>query len=194
MRGMSGTDYGHLAYLVILLAAIGGYYLVSHRGQLGQLARHALLWALIFVAVIAGVGLWGQVRNTLTPMQSVEGEVITLPRQADGHYYAMVELNGTPVRFLVDTGASEIVLTREAARAAGLPLDSLVFSGRASTANGMVRVAPVRLRSVTLGPVTDQDVRASVNDGELFMPLLGMTYLNRFSRIEITGQALRRTR
>nr|WP_029375469.1 TIGR02281 family clan AA aspartic protease [Oceanicola sp. S124] len=191
---MSGTDYGHLAYLALLLAAIGGYFFVSHRDQLGQMARHALLWALIFVAVIAGIGMWDQVRNTLTPMQSVSGEVITLPQQADGHYYAMVELNGTPVRFLVDTGATDIVLTREAARAAGLPLDSLVFSGRASTANGMVRVAPVRLRSVTLGPVTDQDVRASVNDGELDMPLLGMSYLSRFSHIEITGQALRLTR
>lgn len=191
---MTGNDFGHLAYLGILLAAIGGYYFVSHRDRVGQLARHALLWALIFVAVIAGVGLWDQVRTTLAPTQSVEGQVITLPQQPDGHYYAVLEVNGEPMRFLVDTGATDIVMTREAARIAGLPMESLVFSGRAGTANGTVRVAPVRLREVTLGPVTDRDVRAMVNDGELDMPLLGMSYLSRFSHIEITGQALRLTR
>ncbi|WP_332835707.1 retropepsin-like aspartic protease family protein [Pseudooceanicola antarcticus] len=191
---MSGYDVGNLAYLGILLAAIGGYYFVSHRDKTGQLLRHALLWALIFVAVIAGVGLWDQVRSTLAPAQRVEGQVITLPQQADGHFYAVLEVNGAPMRFLVDTGATDIVLTRDAARAAGLPMESLIFSGRAGTANGTVRVAPVRLREVTLGPVTDRDVRAMVNDGELDMPLLGMSYLSRFSHIEITGQALRLTR
>ncbi|PJE25687.1 aspartyl protease family protein [Pseudooceanicola antarcticus] len=194
MLCMSGYDVGNLAYLGILLAAIGGYYFVSHRDKTGQLLRHALLWALIFVAVIAGVGLWDQVRSTLAPAQRVEGQVITLPQQADGHFYAVLEVNGAPMRFLVDTGATDIVLTRDAARAAGLPMESLIFSGRAGTANGTVRVAPVRLREVTLGPVTDRDVRAMVNDGELDMPLLGMSYLSRFSHIEITGQALRLTR
>ncbi|PJE29615.1 hypothetical protein PSM7751_00809 [Pseudooceanicola marinus] len=193
---MSSIDIGNLAYLGLMLAAIGGYFFVSNRDRIGQMARHAVLWALIFVAVIAGIGLWDQVRTTIRPAQTVaeSGRQITLPQQADGHYYARLEVNGEPMTFLVDTGATDVVLTREAARAAGIDMDRLIYSGRAGTANGTVRTAPVRLESVTLGGVTDRDVRAMVNEGEQDMPLLGMSYLSRFSHIEIAGGALRLTR
>ena len=193
---MSSIDIGNLAYLGLMLAAIGGYFFVSNRDRIGQMARHAVLWALIFVAVIAGIGLWDQVRTTIRPAQTVaeSGRQITLPQQADGHYYARLEVNGEPMTFLVDTGATDVVLTREAARAAGIDMDRLIYSGRAGTANGTVRTAPVRLETVTLGGVTDRDVRAMVNEGEQDMPLLGMSYLSRFSHIEITGGALRLTR
>lgn len=193
---MSAIDIGNLAYLGLLLAALGGYLFVSNRDRLGQMARHALLWALIFVAVIAGIGLWDQISQTIRPSQTLaaDGTEITLPRQADGHYYARLSVNGVEIPFLVDTGATDVVLTRDAARAVGIDLDRLVFSGRAGTANGTVRTAPVRLDSVTLGGVTDHDLRAMVNDGDLDMPLLGMAYLSRFSHIEITGGALKLTR
>lgn len=193
---MNDIDTGNLAYLGLLLAAIGGYFFVSNRDRIGQMLRHALLWTLIFVAVLAGIGLWDQVRTTIAPAQQVSdsGQVITLPQQADGHYYAQAEVNGTPMTFLVDTGATDIVLTRQAARAAGLDPDRLVFSGQAGTANGMVATAPVRINTLSLGGVTDRNVRAMVNDGDLDTPLLGMSYLNRFSHVEISRGALKLTR
>ncbi|WP_163850333.1 retropepsin-like aspartic protease family protein [Pseudooceanicola aestuarii] len=193
---MSGNDFGQLAYLVLLLVVVGTYFLVSNRRQLGSLARHAVLWALIFVGMVAAVGMWGNIRQTLMPQQSViqGGAVIELPRQADGHYYARLNVNGTDITFMVDTGASDVVLTGDAARAAGIDTDRLVFSGTAATANGSVRTAAVTLDNVSLGPVEDFDLRAMVNEGNMRMPLLGMTYLDRFSRIEIADGALRLTR
>ncbi|QOL79967.1 retropepsin-like aspartic protease family protein [Pseudooceanicola spongiae] len=189
---MSGIDFGQLTYLLLLLLVVAGYFFVSNRNRVGQMARHALLWALIFVGVIAGIGMWDSVRSTLTPAQSLseDGTRISIPQSADGHYYVTLEVDGTAQSFLIDTGATDIVLTREAAKHIGIDPDALVYSGSAGTANGMVRTAPVTLDTVSLGPVSDRNVRAMVNDGELFTPLLGMSYLNRYAKIEISNGAM----
>ena len=118
------------------------------------------------------------------------GGRIEVPRAFDGHYYLSARVNGAVIDFVVDTGATDIVLTRDDAERAGIPLGSLAFTGQARTANGVVRTAPVRLNEVRMGDLADQDVRAVVNDGEMEQSLLGMSYLNRFSRIEISGDRL----
>ena len=99
-------------------------------------------------------------------------------------------MNGTPVRFVIDTGASDMVLSNADARAVGLDTDRLAYLGRAQTANGTVPIARVTLDSVALGDVTDRNVGASVNGGEMFGSLLGMSYLERFGRIEIANGRL----
>ncbi|MEX0337508.1 MAG: TIGR02281 family clan AA aspartic protease, partial [Arenibacterium sp.] len=64
------------------------------------------------------------------------------------------------------------------------------FYNEARTANGVVRVAPVTLEKVALGPVSDRAFPASVNGGEMDTSLLGMRYLERFDRIEIRGNEM----
>ena len=63
-----------------------------------------------------------------------------------------------------------------------------MFSGRAGTANGMVRTAPVWLENIEVGPMIDRDVRAQVNAGDMDVSLLGMDYLRRYASIEIAGE------
>ena len=67
----------------------------------------------------------------------------------------------------------------------GIDIDRLIYSGRATTANGEVRTASVRLDEVALAGAVDRDLRAVVNGGEMRESLLGMSYLSRFERIEI---------
>jgi len=86
------------------------------------------------------------------------------------------------------------VLTREDAQRVGLSPDTLNYLGRANTANGEVRTAFVRLNEVQLGDVRDFDVPAVVNDGEMRQSLLGMGYLQRWGRIEISNNELILTR
>ncbi|HBS48700.1 MAG TPA: TIGR02281 family clan AA aspartic protease [Rhodobacteraceae bacterium] len=189
---MTSWEIGNLAYLVLLGAVLAFWFFVSNRQSLGRTVKQAAAWGFIFLGTIAVIGLWDDIRSTVRPMQSINTETgqITLPRAPDGHYYATLQVNGAPVRFLVDTGASEIVLTAEDATRAGLDLDTLAYTGRAMTANGMVRTAPVTLDEIALGPVTDRDLRAFVNEGEMDHSLLGMTYLRRWERIEITNDGL----
>ncbi|MAY85877.1 MAG: TIGR02281 family clan AA aspartic protease [Pseudooceanicola sp.] len=185
---MSSADSASLIYLLLLGAALAFWFFIQNRDSLNRKLQQAALWALIFVGAIAAYGLWDDIsRSGMSARISAETGEITVPRSADGHYYLTLQVNDTPIRFVVDTGATDMVLTRADAVTAGVDPGDQGFSGRARTANGTVRVAPVRLDTVAIGPVQDRNVRASVNDGEMDTSLLGMTYLHRFSSIQITN-------
>ncbi|GAW36111.1 hypothetical protein RA2_03179 [Roseovarius sp. A-2] len=192
---MGNFDFLNLTYLVILGAVILLWFVVQNRASLGKLMQQALIWVLIFVGAIAVVGLWDDIRQTLRPMQSVVSQDrIELPRAPDGHYYLTAQVNGEPIRFVVDTGASQVVLGQADAARIGIDTGALAYLGRAYTANGEVRTAAVTLNSVAVGPVRHEDVRAVVNQGEMNGSLMGMSYLQRFSSIEIAGGTLVLTR
>lgn len=188
-------DYARLTYLVILAAAVLFWFVAQNRASLGKLVQQALIWGLIFLGAIAVVGLWDDIRQTVRPMQTtIEDGRIELPRAPDGHYYLTADINGEPVRFVVDTGASQVVLSHADAEKVGIDTSKLAYLGRAYTANGMVRTAPVRLGTVAVGGVRHEDVRAVVNEGDMDQSLLGMSYLQLYSSIEITGGTLVLTR
>jgi aspartyl protease family protein len=192
---MQDFDFDRLTYLLILGSVIVVWFVAQNRASLGKLAQQALIWGLIFVGALAAVGLWDDIRQTVRPMQSVvSGDRIELPRAPDGHYYMTAEVSGVPVRFVVDTGASQIVLSQSDAERIGIDTGALAYLGRAYTANGEVRTAPVRLESMAVGPVRHENLRAVVNEGDMGQSLLGMAYLQRFSSIEITGGRLVLTR
>ena len=190
---MSGDSLASLGYLALLLLALGGAYLASHRQSVGKSLQMALVWGMIFMGCMAIYGLWGDIsrdygRKSL-PITQQDG-TIAMPRASDGHYYVTAEVNGTEIEFLVDTGASDIVLSRADAARIGFDLDKLVFSGSARTANGVVPIAYGRLKTMRLGHHLDQAVSVSINGGEMDKSLLGMSYLGRFGRIEMTQDQL----
>ncbi|MBF9044732.1 TIGR02281 family clan AA aspartic protease [Rhodobacterales bacterium HKCCE4037] len=183
---------GNLAYLVLLLVGLVTFTFINRRQNIGQMGKALALWGVIFVTILVGVLLWNDLRGQIQPQQVVlNADAVSVPRASDGHFYLTLDVNGTPTRFVVDTGATAIVLTRADAEAAGIETDNLIYSGRASTANGTVETAPVRIETLALGETLDTGVRAVVNNGQMEESLLGMSYLNRFSRIEIAdGQLL----
>lgn len=187
---MDGNDYARLAYLALLLVAVGGWVIVEFRQRMGHALRVAAAWGLIFVGLMAGYGLWNDLRTDLIPRQSVaEGGVIEVPRAEDGHFYLTLQIGDTPVRFMADTGATNMVLGKRDADRLGIDRAALVYLGTAQTANGTVRTARVELPAVQLGPYLDEDFAAWVNDGEMDMSLLGMDYLGLY-RIEIDGDRM----
>ncbi len=189
---MTDIDLTSLVYLIILVALIGGWFLAEYGRSMGRLLRMASAWGMIFFAFIAAYGLWDDVRDDLIPQQSVleDGARIEVPRRNSGHFHLMLELDGVPVNFLVDTGATDIVLTEADARRVGLDPDTMPFIGRARTANGEVETAYGSIDQVRLGPIVHSNVSVAVNRGEMPGSLLGMSYLNRFDRIEISGDTL----
>jgi len=193
---MTSDDMGQMIYLMVLLAAVGSWVFVQNRQSLGKTAQQLAIWALIFLGVIAAYGLWGDIRSTVAPQQAVmsDGGQISVPRSRDGHYYLTLQINEQPVNFLVDTGASEMVLNVEAAARVGIETEDLAYLGRAMTANGEVRTARIILDSVGLGGIVDRNVSAWVNEGALEQSLLGMRYLQRFSGLEIRNNELLLTR
>jgi aspartyl protease family protein len=193
---MTSDNIASLIYLVLLGCAVAGWFFISHRETMGKSVQMLAIWGFIFLGVVAGYGLWSDVQRQTTGAQMLQlgdGQ-ITVPRQRDGHYYLTLALNGENIRFVVDTGATNMVLSLDDARRAGIDPDALNFIGTANTANGTVRTAPVRLDTVRLGDFTDTDVFASVNGGAMDGSLLGMAYLEKWGRIEISGGELRLTR
>ena len=195
---MSADDTASLVYLGLLFLLIAGSYLIASRGRMGQVLTQAAIWALIFLGMIAAYGLWPEIRTALIPTQQAlvtpEGKAVTVPRALNGHYYLELRVNGEPIMFTVDTGATDMVLSHADAESAGIDPGNLAYLGSAGTANGLVRTARVMLSEVALENIVDRDVRAVVTDGDLGSSLLGMTYLQRFSRIEIAGDELILTR
>ncbi len=191
---MDGDTIARMAYLGLLLAAVGGWVIVEYRQRLGLALRSAAAWGLIFIGAMAGYGLWTDIRTDIGPAQmTVADGRVELPRAPDGHYYATLVLNGTEVRFMADTGATNMVLSQQDARRIGIDPDTLIYLAEAQTANGTVRTARVTLDSVELGPLRDATFQAWVTDGEMEGSLLGMDYLGLF-RIEIAGDRMILTR
>lgn len=188
---MTGDQIASFAYLVLLGSAVAGWLFLQNRQSRSKLVQHAAIWGLIFVGVIAAVGLWSDIRRDVLPRQEfVSSQEIRIPRQPDGHYYLSLNVNGAAIRFMVDTGASQIVLSRSDAQRAGIEVADLAFLGTARTANGTVRTAPVWLQQLTIGPLSFDSIRAVVNEGALDTSLLGMSFLNQFENIEIRDSEL----
>jgi aspartyl protease family protein len=192
---MADSDLMRLVYLSILLGVLGVGVLAAYRGRMGQMLQQAAIWFFIFLGGVVVYGFWEEISDIAVPRQAVsfEGDaaVVEVPRSRDGHYYMTLTVNGVPVRFVVDTGATDLVLTRADAAAVGLDVDALRFFGQARTANGVVRTADVRLDEVALGQIVDRNVRGVVNGGDMGTSLLGMSYLGDFGRIEIENDELR---
>jgi aspartyl protease family protein len=113
-----------------------------------------------------------------------------LTKAADGHYWAEGQVDGTEVRFLVDTGASVVALTGADAKRLGFDPQFLTFNVPVHTANGEARAARIRLSSLSVGGARVEDVDAMVVRQGLTASLLGMSYLGRLSRFDATPQAL----
>jgi len=110
----------------------------------------------------------------------------TLAYRADrrGHFSLTAAINGSPVRLVVDTGASLVALTPDDARAAGIARSELVFDQITQTANGRVRFASVILREIRIEQLSIDNVPAAVIEN-LDQSLLGMSFLKRLKSFEV---------
>jgi aspartyl protease family protein len=129
---------------------------------------------------------------SLTVRSEQEGEhAVRVRRRLDGHFAVRGAINGQPMTLLVDTGASTVVLKPADAARAGIDTRSLGYTAAVQTANGTTYAAPVRLRSITIGPIELRDVEALVaKPGSLNENLLGMSFLRRLRSYEFSKDFL----
>src|SRR5262245_19852062 len=119
------------------------------------------------------------------------GRTVELRAGAHGHYHADALINGRRIDVLVDTGASQVALTFEDARRAGIHVGERDFNQLVRTANGVARVAPITLERVSIGDISVRDVPAWVSaPGMLATSLLGMSFLKRLKRLDMRGGTL----
>lgn len=129
---------------------------------------------------------------SLTVRSEQDGEhAVRVRRRPDGHFAVRGAINGQPMTLLVDTGASTVVLKPADAARAGIDTRNLGYTAAVQTANGTTYAAPVRLRSITIGPIELRDVEALVaKPGSLNENLLGMSFLRRLRSYEFSKDFL----
>ena len=187
-NSLGGGDSAYLVQTVAMLTLLSSSLLFIRQVNLKRAARTALAWTGIAGVLVLGY-VWRdpllemalQLRSQLVPgypVASGAGE-LTLSEDESGGYHVIGSVNGAKVRFLVDTGASDIVLTGADARAAGIDLDTLDYSRAFATANGIGHGASTMVKELTVGGITMHDVSVSVQREGLGVSLLGMNFLRR---------------
>jgi aspartyl protease family protein len=190
--------------VAILAVLVGSLAASLEHQRLGSTLRSILAWVVIGLVLVAGYSfkdelepLWRRVAGNLVPAQpvSIAPGVSALRAASDGHFHTVAEVavGGNPaqrVQFMIDTGASDVALTRADARRLGIDLERLHFDVPYSTANGTSFGARVRLDRVRIGEVVVENVSGSVVSGELDRSLLGMSFLRRLSGFEFRGNEL----
>lgn len=172
------------AYL-ILIVAFG--IIVSMLGGRGNQPTSASIPSAPKIIELGGGPAGGGERSAASV--GVAGDGIALQREGDGHFYADVDINGQRIRMLVDTGASDIALTRDDARRAGLAISPGMFEVVAQGAGGDVRGELVTLERVSLGGASAQQLQAMVLDsGD--KSLLGQSFLRNFASVQIEGDRM----
>lgn len=196
--GLSGMDKANALYLAIILVVVlvGS---ASLRGiGFGRGARMAAAWVAIFGAIIIAAtyqdeakGVFGRLTGAIDPARGrIAGNEFHIRSRDDGHFWVRASINEEPVLFLIDTGASGIMLTDDAARRVGIDPARLAYDGVAQTANGSVRVAGTRVGKLEVGPIIRTDMRVSVSEGALDTNLLGMDFLRTLGGWRVEGETL----
>jgi len=186
--------------LVVLSAGLVG------RGPFGRAVRYSLTWMLLLLAAVGAYSYRQEIEwigrrmvAELTPGTAVVQQkspadaphAVQVKRSAGGHFRVAATINGTDATMLVDTGASVVTLTREDAEAAGIALESLIYSVPVYTANGTTRAAPVIIDVLKVGPIERRRVPALVaQQGLMDRSLLGMSFLDTLGSYTISGDTL----
>ena len=196
---LSNANFGALIYWGALLVFLGGSALVMFRRRFAQAVIAMFLWVTLALILIVGYAYRFELRNVADRVMAellpghviTRGRIVEVARAFNGDFGVHAEINGARVAMVLDTGASSVVLSREDAKAAGLPLEVLAYTVNIDTANGRTRAAPVVLDRIALGGLVERSVEALVaQPGQLKTSLLGMSFLNRLQSWEVRGDRL----
>lgn len=190
---MENNDLSQIVYLVILIL-IMSYGMISRKEMpLKKIVKYFLIWSLIGLIIIALYAYRFEFNNF---KERISGEINPTSAQLnqqgqliiniadDSHFYVKMLINKKPILFMVDTGASDIVLNLQDALKIGVNPKNLIFNRQFQTANGRVLGASIILKEVEISGIKFRDVKASVTNGEMGVNLLGMSFLRRFGKYE----------
>jgi aspartyl protease family protein len=196
---LTSNDMASLIVRVAFAVFLGGTVLVLFRDHFSKALEAALFWVIFGLVLAVGYtyrfelgNAYERVLAEMIPGRAAShGRMVEIARGKQGEFNIGARLNGARVPMILDTGASAVVITHEAAKAAGLPLEVLTYDVNIDTANGRTRAASVTLDRVAVGAITERAVPALIaQPGLLKANLLGRTFLNRLESWEVRGDKL----
>jgi aspartyl protease family protein len=192
-------DASSLETKIWALVLLGLVAALLFRQRFTRALESVLIWVVIALVLALGYTYRFELRDVadrvlaefIPGRAATRGNTVEIARGGGGGFSVSTQVNGARIAMVLDTGASAVVLTQEAAKAAGLPLEVLNYSVNVETANGRARAAPVTLDRVSIGGITERSVPALIaQPGQLRTNLLGMSFLNRLESWEVRGDKL----
>jgi aspartyl protease family protein len=185
---------------VLTACLLVGFSMGRGRGRVSETLKMAAAWIAIALMIVAGyayrfelAAVGNRVAGSIVPGLTLfgAGGEVTTSRDRGGHFTFNARANGQAISIMFDTGASSVVLRAEDAARIGIRDSDLSYSVNVRTANGVTQAAPITLRTLEIGGIREENVRAMVaRPGQLFENLLGMSFLERLSSYEVRGDQL----
>jgi len=187
-----------------LVFAIGALVLVasalfSRRIGFGEIVRNILAWVAIFAVFIVGfsyqreiLAVWSRVSGEMTGAneQLVVGDTLRIRQSADGHFWVDAKVNGLPVRFLIDSGATTTAMTLRTAQNAGIDISKSPIPVILTTANGSVEAQRGTIQSLQIGPMVAQDLPVVVAEEFGDSNVIGMNFLSKLGSWRVEGPVM----
>jgi aspartyl protease family protein len=192
-------DWGRALRLFGVLALVSSGLVTARRFDFFRTARMVAGWAAIFLVAVTAYALRDdigrlarKVGQALAPDHAVADgpRGLAVGRGEDGAFYVIGKVNGAPVRFVVDTGSTDIVLSPTDAERAGLHPSDDSFLLPSQTANGVGYGAPATVDSLSVGPIRMTEVPVQINKAPMGVSLLGMSFLRRLDSFEVRDDRL----
>lgn len=182
------NDNSDRAYLILY-----GLILISYVGSAQKYrimsafnVQHMMIWILLSLILIVGYSFKGRIESELLPNRPViNNKSFTIKKSFDGHYHIEVVMNGKNINCLIDTGASSIAIDLPTAKMIGLKTANLSFLNPTQTANGIIYSANAKVSLLKIADIILNDINISVNNTEMNGCLLGLSFLNTMSKINI---------
>ena len=199
IMGLSTDDFASLAVKIVFLVFLGGAVLMFFRENFMQAMQAAVFWVVVGLLLVVAYTYRFELKDVservlaeLVPGRAASRGARTIEIARSARDFSLsTQVNGASVSMILDTGASSVVLTQEAAKAAGLPLEVLSYNVTVDTANGRTRAAAVTLDRIGVGGIVERSVPALIaQPGQLRTSLLGMSFLNRLESWEVRGDKL----
>jgi aspartyl protease family protein len=187
------SDWQNIVFSSIVVFMLLSSILSRKELSLAKILKYILIWSVI---VIIGLACYSyrhkffeftsNLSSEINPSKAVVSNNQLIIRLADdGHFYLDTNINDHPVRFMVDTGSSDVVLNLSDAKRIGIDTNKLIFNKNYQTANGQAFGASLKIREVMVSGVKFKDVNVSVNSANMGVSLLGMSFLKRFTKYEV---------
>ena len=198
-RAASDMDHAWIINLSAFFLLVASGLVFGRQIKLGEALRAISIWTAIAAVLVLAYSYQDvlydaatRVRSELVPGYAIARNPHELVLTADesGQFVVYGRVDGARVKFVIDTGATDIVLSPHDAQRLGIDLDGLTYSSEFETANGLGRGAPSTVESLSVGPIRLTHVPVSINQAPMDSSLLGMSFLRRLDSFTLEGRKL----
>ncbi len=198
-----GTLYQEESQIrLVSLIIVGSYLLLglaSKNWKGPEVMRGVIGWSSVAIVLLFGYSfrddlqsIWFKIQGELIPThaKTINEKTVEITKTNNNHFEVIASINNKNIHFLIDTGATNVTLTKKDAQRIGINTKDLKYNIQTNTANGKNWSASIILDYIKIGDIEVKDIRAHVSKSGLDISLLGMSFLSRLKSYSVQRQKM----